>query len=223
MSGMIRISPTFLDAVRRYLDADAEWKDKARGELLDRLRGIQTTSEAMQRGADFEATLCRWCDGKDVMGDLPESIAGELKTDAAREVFRETLAEMSRYVARAIRQVHVSFQLTPSVRLHGYIDFLDGNTIYDVKTTKKYTEDEFPKYMDHYQHRAYLAALHETGVRHFKYLITDFKGAYAEHYVWDPRYIGELKGAVDEWFEYLKIDDEMCTAWDAKQAREGGR
>lgn len=218
MSELIRIAPTFLDSVRWYQEAEDEWKDDARRDLLDRLRGIQTTSEAKQRGADFEATLCRYCDGLDVMKSLPTSIDDELKNDEARERFKDVLEYMAERVNGALRQVYVKYRLMSTVEIHGYVDFWLGPTAYDTKTTAHYAEDDLAKYRKGYQHRAYLAALHDTGVKNFEYLITDFKGAYSEYYAWDPHYIDELKGAVNDWLSYLKIDDEMREAWEARQA-----
>ena len=48
------LSPTFLDSFRYYCDANDEYADKSRRNLLDRLNGISVTTEAMQMGTDFE-------------------------------------------------------------------------------------------------------------------------------------------------------------------------
>jgi hypothetical protein len=178
------------------MDADNEFADVKRQELIDKLKGISVTTEVMQNGTDYENLLCAYMDGKASLDD----------GDALTPVIKE----MAGYVRGGIRQLHVKTRILPNVILHGYIDFLNRGTVYDVKTTNKY---EFPKYLHRNQHLAYLAALRPQGIDTFKYLITDFKDCFIETYHWRERYLGELKGQIDDLLEYLKIDHELSEAF----------
>ena len=196
---MLYISPTFLDSFQYYLEANDEYADKARHDLLDRLRGISVTTEAMQRGTDFENLVCAYADGKvtlDPENSLTPIIEG-----------------MAEYIRGGLRQVHVQTQIMPEVVIHGFIDVLHMNTVYDIKTTSRY---EFPKFLRKNQHLAYLAALKDYGITTFKYLITDFSSYYAETFHWRDAMIDELRGRVNTFFDYLEIDPEMSEAFHLK-------
>jgi hypothetical protein len=199
---MYYLSPTFLDSFRHYQNAGDEWADKARKDLIDRLCGVGAASEAMQKGIDFEKGLCDYCDGA---GSLHEG-----------EPLFAIMEEMAGHIRGAERQVHVAIQVSPGITVHGYIDFLQKNTIYDVKTTRNY---EFPKYLRNCQHLAYMAALERRGIRTFRYLITDFSGVFVEEYNWMDAMLGELRGRALEFMSYLDIDPEMKEAFMRKAER----
>lgn len=199
---MIFISPTFLDSFRYYIDAEPEYATQARQDLLDRLNGVSVTNERMQAGIDFENALCNYCDGLLKFGE--------------ETPYSRCIEEMSGHVKGASRQVEVMCQLTDSVVIRGYIDFLLGNTIIDVKTTSKY---DCPKYLKNNQHRAYMGALHEKGITRFQYLVTDFKDVFIEEYFWHESMLEELRGRVNELFSYLEDDVEMRQAFERKAGR----
>lgn len=199
---MIFLSPTFLDSFRHYQDADAEYADKARRGLIDRLDGVPAGSEAMRRGVEFEQAVCDRLDGKE---------------EKAGPALGRVIGEAAGHVRGALRQVHVSAPVAPGVTVHGYIDFLRGNTIYDVKTTGRY---EFPKYLRNCQHLAYMAALSRYGIRTFKYLATDFSSLYVEEYRWDGSMLDDLRGRAMDFLSYLETDPEMKEAFERKRLRQ---
>jgi hypothetical protein len=203
---MIRLSPTFLDSFRYYREAKDEYADKARRDLIDRLNGVSVTSEAMRKGIDFEQAVCDYCDGKKIT-------VGR----GAKPALLQSIDEIAGYVNGALRQVHVSAHIATDIVIHGYIDFLKGGTIYDVKTTHQY---EFPKYLHKCQHLAYMAALRPHGIATFKYLITDFSSVYVEEYRWSDSMLGDLKGRAMDFLSYLEIDPEMKEAFERKQLRQ---
>ena len=193
---MIYISPTFLDSFQYYQEADDEYVDIKRRELIDRLKGVTVTSEAMQNGINFENLLCAYLNNKALLD----------RGDALFPI----VDEMSRYLQGSIRQLHVRTQILPNIILHGFIDFLNVGTVYDVKTTGSYI---FPKFLHRNQHLTYMAALRSYGINTFKYLITDFKDCFIETYHWRDSIINELRGRVNAFFDYLKIDPEMSEAF----------
>jgi hypothetical protein len=199
---MIFISPTFLDSFRYFRNAEDEYADKARQDLIDRLNGVSVTSDAMQKGIDFEQSVCDYIDGK----GAPEE---------GTPLFG-IVSKISGHVRGASRQVHVSALISPGITVHGYIDFLRGNTIYDVKTTSKY---EFPKYLRNCQHIAYMAALKGQGIRTFRYLATDFTDVFVEEYFWRDAMLDDLSGRVGEFLSYLEADSEMKEAFERKQLK----
>jgi hypothetical protein len=200
----ILLSPTFLDSFRHYQDADPEYAGKARRDLIDRLDGVPVTSGAMRKGIEFEQAVCDFLDGKADGGP------------AGGPPLPGIIEEAAGHVRGALRQVHVSVPVAPDVTVHGYIDFLKGNTIYDVKTTAKY---EFPKYLRNCQHLAYMAALRQLGITTFKYLATDFQSLYVEEYRWDGSMLADLRGRAMDFLSYLEIDPEMKEAFERKRLR----
>jgi len=199
---MFYISPTFLDSFQYYCDSNDEYADKSRRDLLNRLNGISITTEAMQKGTDFENLVYAYVDGKaslDSENPLTPIVEG-----------------MAGYIRGGLRQVHVETQILPDVVIHGFIDVLHKNTVYDIKTTSRY---EFPKFLHKNQHLAYLAALKDYGITTFKYLITDFSSYYVETYHWRDLMVDELRGKVNSFFDYLKIDPEMSEAFRLKTER----
>jgi len=200
---MFYISPTFLDSFAYYQKADDDHVDVKRQELIDRLNGITVTTEAMQKGTDFESLLCNYIDGRATLDDW--------------NALTPVIKEMAGYVRGGIRQMRVGVHLLPDVTLIGYIDFLNRGTVYDVKTTGKY---EFPKFLHKNQHLMYLAALRQQKIDTFKYLVTDFKDCFIETYHWQDSMIDELRGRVNAFFDYLKIDPEMSEAFRLKAERD---
>ena len=197
---MYQISPTFLDSFAYYIAK--EDGEQERAELLARLRGEPTEiSESMQRGIDFETAVGKFRDG------TYEMVPGQ-------ESYDSCVMEISRLVAGGIPQMHVERELG-GVLVHGYIDFLNANWIYDIKTTKSY---EVGKYLQRNQHLAYLYCLEPCDIRHFGYLVTDFRNVYAEDYHWHPSFTDRLRGNIAAFFDYLEVDKEMREAFEAKNA-----
>ena len=197
---MYRLSPTMISAVEYYLSLEDEDRSaQARAELLARMRGEPLpASEAAQKGQAFEDMVFCLCNG-----------------DSPGEVDNKLLAcgkEVAGIVKGSLWQVHVGREIG-GVMLHGYIDCLRGNHIFDIKTTRKY---EIGKYLHNTQHLAYLYCLRETEVRHFSYVVSDFRSVYREDYDWYDGMVDLLKAKVAGFFDYLAVDDEMRQAYESR-------
>lgn len=201
--GGIRVSPTFLNQFVYYMNCESnERAEQIREEIINRINGVRTpTSEAAQRGIDFEKSLCDYCDGT----LSPEAFM------APKEIYEE----LAQKVRGAMRQVHISFPLTQKVTVHGYIDFWNGKNVYDLKTTRNYdVMNVQSNYENSYQHRVYLCATAPTGSTHFEYLITDFKSVFVETYEFEPLYIKDIEAGWQNYLQYLRNDSEMRKAYE---------
>lgn len=195
---MNRISPTLLDSFGYYMSIeDDERSAVVRGELLARLRREEREpSAAMQKGLDFEAHVVRALKNEYLT-------SGDLKYDAC-------VQEVADFVEGGLHQVHIQAEVN-GVLVHGYIDFLCGNLIVDVKTTKKYT---MGKYYSGNQHLVYMYALRPAKITSFSYLVTDFRNVYREDYSWNPKMLDQIKSNLADWFGYLENDPEMREAYE---------
>lgn len=199
-----RISPTLLDSFQYYINLeDDERSAISRSELLARLKGEKLPpSPAMQKGIDFE-------------NDVVASTLGKYE-DSGNEIYDSCVFEIAKITVGSIFQHHVEAEIGPVI-VHGYIDALKANRIYDIKTTKKY---EVGKYMHSNQHLTYLYCLQPRRIEHFEFLVTDFKRVYREYYHWENRFGSNLRANIAEFFAYLAVDKEMKQAWDEKQERD---
>jgi hypothetical protein len=191
---MIRLSPTLLDAFWWY--QNAEDNDKARQEFLARLRRTGVTSEAMQRGIDFEDCVA----GR---RDLPPD-----------DKYCRCVDEVRETVGDGLQQFHVERVLGDEVLIHGYIDWLSPPMIFDVKTTSRY---EPGKYLHNSQHLAYLYCLEPVNIRRFAYVVTDFRAVYREDYAWTDDTEDRLKSRVADLLEYFAVDAEAREAFEEYQ------
>jgi len=201
---MSRLSPTLLDSFHYYIGIeDDDRAGIARGELLARLRGEKTPpNEAMQKGIDFESNV--W-----------HRIGGTYHHEDHKDVYTQCVEGVADLVCSCMPQVHVERELD-GVLLHGWIDALGPNVIYDIKTTSRYA---IGKYLKNHQHRVYLYCL-EGQAPFFSYLVSDFRNIYKEDYAWKPSYKDDLKSSIARWFDYLDTDLEMLKAWEQKQIRD---
>lgn len=193
---MWRISPTFLDSFGYYLSIEDDEQSKtARQELIDRLAGVKhEPNEAMQKGIDFENAVLAYWINEQVQPSSP---------------YDECVKEVAEYIKGSISQVHVETEIAGGI-VHGYIDFLRGNQIYDVKTCSSY---DVGKYLGRNQHLVYLYALRNDNIRRFQYMITDFRNVYKEDYFYNPNIEKQLTANIREFLTYLENDKEMKDAF----------
>lgn len=203
------VSPTLLDSFAYYMSIEDEAaSERARQELLNRLRGVKTPpSPAMQRGIQFERDIC------DVIDGAPFENEVERKLTSKHMVI---LWDLAKSLNNSTRQVHVGYWLDKDTLIHGYVDFLLPKMIVDTKTTASY---DWGKYIGNCQHLAYLAALNHLHYSHFRYLVVLFnQNGQAlqttwEDYYYRPQMVDELRGRCAEFFIYLTIDKEMGEAY----------
>lgn len=201
---MYRLSPTLLDSFAYYLSIqDEEQSLTKRQELIDYLNGKKVESEIMQAGQDFERAV--------YLASLNE------KQTFEDERYADCVKEIASEICGGCYQWHAE-RMIGDVQVHGYIDFMKFNRIYDIKTTKDY---EVGKYRDRIQHRIYLYCMQEEQIRNFSYLVTDFRNVYREDYSWIPSYEDDIKTSIDAFFSYLDNDSEMKQAYENKTLLQG--
>jgi len=201
---MNRLSPSLLDSFAYYNACQDEEKSLLlRSEILDSLRGKpRQPNEAMQKGLDFEANVVLACNNK-------YNNSGNVAYDCCvREIATEVKG--SRY------QIHVARDMDGTL-LHGFIDFLRADQIYDVKTCGHY---DVGKYLRRSQHLIYLYCMAEMNVWKFSYLVTDFQRVYREDYAWHDNMYDELRSRIRDWYDYLCNDTEMRQAFEARDSGE---
>lgn len=173
-----------------YEDATTERDPMA--EFLTVLRREPTpTSEAMQKGIDFE--------------DLVTAIL-----NGAGDQTNEWYYQANR-IAGIIRGGILQYTAKTNVRigdrdvlLYGRLDALKGGVIYDIKYTGHY---EAGKYFDSTQHPMYLRLVPEA--REFSYLISNGKDFWQETYRRDET--ADIDRIVADFYEWLNVQglDEL--------------
>lgn len=187
---------TLLDSFTWFRKSE---KADAEQEFLNRVNRVKTPpSDAQLRGMAFEKLINYYAQ----RGLRPD---GPVKAHDM-EVAPELIEKFTKGMRAAARQVFVETVLETThggVRVYGFIDDLWAGVAYDTKTTGAY---EFPKYLDAWQHPAYLTCLKGQADR-FVYRITDFKDYYEEPYHYLPEDTERLLGVcVDlaEWLEHRR-------------------
>jgi hypothetical protein len=201
---MNRLSPSFLDSFAYYLSIeDEDAADARRLELIARLKGEELPpNEAMLNGQKYE---------KDVM----DAVCGIYKLSG--DVFYDSCVfDAAKIIDDSIYQYHVQAELD-GVLIHGYIDFLNGNHLYDTKFVVD--TPDIGKYRNSNQHKSYLFCCQAMNITNFTYLIADGKQLYKEFYQWKPSFVDDLKSNIRQFFDYLSNDSEMELAYKAKMER----
>jgi hypothetical protein len=159
----------------KYGDRAEEYEEKAQADFLSALRRERTpTTEAQQRGIDFEELVVRLAEEKPILStnfeyDVP---AWEMWIDSANQI------------ADVVRggQFQASLSAPTTVRgvdllLYGRLDCLKAGIIYDIKFTGSY---DYGKFTDSVQHPMYFELVPEAD--EFTYLVSDGKYTYTETY-----------------------------------------
>ena len=180
-----------------YEDATTERDPMA--EFMQTLRREPTpTSEAMQKGIDFEDLVTAILNG-----------AGDQTNEwyyAANRIAAIIRGGVLQYSAK--KQVRIGNR---DVLLYGRLDALKGGIIYDIKYTGHY---EAGKFFDSTQHPMYMRIVPEA--REFTYLISNGKEFWQETYRRDET--GDIDGIVAHFYEWLKVqglDDLYREKWQA--------
>ncbi|MCD8143934.1 MAG: hypothetical protein LUD79_01105 [Oscillospiraceae bacterium] len=177
--------------------------DGAHGSFMQTLRRDPTeTTEAMQRGIDFENLVGGWVGGNRAVPEEHSKWAGAIETIG-------TILEGAALQAALYRDLVVEGQ---PILLYGRLDGLKAGIIYDIKFTGKY---ETGKFTDSPQHPVYMTLCPEA--RAFVYLITDGTDVFTESFT--QAETPPLEPLVQEFFEYLdaaSLMDVYLEKWAAK-------
>lgn len=184
-----RFYPSLLDKFEKYLHADREFEskynqDKETGEykksfeeievelkqsLLDTINRVPFDSEAADKGTVFNEIVDSFIHNK--RSDKIQ-MKGNIKEDTITATYHgrtfvfsyRFCCNVAEYFYGSSSQVFVKSPLETSyglVELYGYIDELNRNMVYDIKTTGRY---EFGKYREGWQRHVYPYCLIEMGV-----------------------------------------------------------
>lgn len=165
-----------------------EWKEKA--EFMATLRKEEIKpSEAMLAGRKFEDDVRNVCDNEGFL----ESMAEHSDTS-----YLACVSEVANIVRGGLWQERVMFDARlcgMDFLVFGRMDVIKRDMIYDIKRSESY---EVGKYQGSVQHPIYM---YGSGVRKFKYLVTDDKSVWHEDYAFAPdmeaRMWSELRNMVD--------------------------
>lgn len=175
------------EATGEYHYSESEVYDLAKQELINAINRVRSTSEAASKGTAFNELVDVLIHNKksevidtkkiykDINGNILRSemplnpkifklIGVETKLEGFTFWFDINLIkEASEYLKGSLSQVLTSATIDTAygkVELYGYIDELNKDKVYDLKTTKKY---EFGKYSKYWQRHVYPYCLIESG------------------------------------------------------------
>lgn len=242
--------PSLLDKFEKYLHVDREFEnifnqDQGTGEykrtyeeieaelkqsLLDSINRVPFDSEAADKGTAFN-DIVDYFNGKRVN----TQIVGDINADIIIATYNNREFRFSyRFCCKAAEYFHGSISqllvrtVLPTrygaVELYGYIDELNRNKVYDIKTTSRY---EFGKYSEGWQRHVYPYCLVSSGlvkeIDSFEYTAYQLKGGtsrtpiitgvqYPELYKYDHEQSGVLLARHCERFiEFLEQNRELIT------------
>lgn len=162
------------------------YEDQAHQSFLDTLnRKRSPTTDAQQRGIDFESMVYDICDKK---GDVSNK-------------WYESASKIADSVRGARRQFVGMKNITVSgvdLLLYGRFDALKAGVIYDIKFTTKYSVGKF---FDSPQHPMYMEILPEAN--EFTYLVSNGSHVWSETYRKDE--IKPITDTIKAFFDYLDV------------------
>lgn len=182
------ITPSLLNSWLYYMSYESDDKEnemQQRESFIKTLKKEFTTNKAIEFGKIFEKQVQEQCEGK--------------------HDFAGFIAEVASIVGQGTWQLSCKKNYK-NFLLYGRMDVVNGNTIYDIKTTARY---DVGKYQDSAQHKLYLYC---TGLEVMKYVIvetchgvdgTTLKGVSVEEYR-----DNNIEPVVDNFIEWLEIDKE---------------
>ncbi len=216
----VKISPTLLDAYYMFCNTEYVTLD----ELMDRINKVKRpTPPAAMKGTAYNDLIDALILGKPLTPETKKSRGTEKQVykwihyedgqPVAFEFDRLIADTISKRLAGAEMQVYQKASIeTPEapVTLHGYMDYVNQQTVTDLKTTGRYT---FPKYLHSYQYKVYLYILRQSGidVNRGEYLVTDFSNIYIEDYYWMDRYVDELIAGISQFLIFVKQHQDRIT------------
>lgn len=210
------ITPSLYGSYLWYHDTDfnnmyddterAEQAEKqAYQDFLNCLNKIKTpTTEAQQKGIDFETMVYELTDGLEPCGD-------EVEAQGAREV--------ADIIGKGGVWQQVLMKETDKYLLYGRSDYINRDTIYDIKRTSSYEEGKFLKSI---QHQIYFAGA--DSLEHFKYVIAAGKSTpsiFVEYYHKEPNNLENLLGKVDLMVDFIKSVPEFNKAFNENWIARG--
>lgn len=172
------ITSSLLDSFDYLKNCPANYQPKAIDDFIAMLqRKPRPTSEACQRGIDFERLVCDNCNNM-----TEEQFKGYASAYWTKKGCKNlesalfTTCEISNRCRGGKQQVALMKDVTfgdKEFHLFGYSDVLFPDKIIDIKTTARYTGET--SYTNRSQHLIYALC---TGIEKFEYLVAEYKGNY---------------------------------------------
>lgn len=183
-----------------YEDATTE-KDAFAEFMLTLRREPTPTSEAMQKGIDFENLVTAIVNGEQTPPDLDKWY------DAAHEVAEIVRGGLLQYKAKKeIVVAGITFLL------YGRLDALKAGVVYDIKFSGSYDRG---KYVTGTQHPTYLELI--PNAYEFTYLVSNGGSVWRETYRRDET--PDIREAISDFVSWLEANDLLDTYkehWEAK-------
>lgn len=171
------ITSSLLDSFDWLKSCPKTWQERAQDEFIAMIRREpRPTSEACQRGIDFEDLVCKNCNN---MNDeeFKDYAYNYYDQKGIKGYDRDIGAHTTLSVAKVIRGGQQQVPIMKDVMLNGeeyhlfgYADIILPNKIIDIKTTSNYKEGYH--YVKRSQHYLYSMC---TGINTFEYLVADYK------------------------------------------------
>lgn len=150
-----KVYPSLLNLYARYEKGLTSEQD-----LLDRINRVPIPqTEAQAKGVSFEDAVVKGTDEELFDPDI---------------IIRSRALLPRPVVATQVYCEH----LIGETLFYGFVDVLGQVLAVDLKSTKKYSEGRFEQ--DH--QNLYLLALQKRGIKHLRYVITDFHDLFSEEY-----------------------------------------
>ena len=173
------ITSSLLDGYDWMMSCPKNWQDRAVKDFIAMLkRSPRPSSEACERGMEFERLVCDNCNRMDSDGFrnlVSRRYSGRLEGDALDNAVNAVCA-VAETCKGGEQQVAVTNDIRvggKDFRLFGYADVVFPDRIIDIKTTANYKGDE--SYLRRSQHNVYSLC---TGIRKFEYVVAVFRGKY---------------------------------------------
>lgn len=186
------LTPSLHNSYKWYLKGE----DADKASFLDTLnkKGFVQT-EAMMNGITFENNVRAVAEGKEQQGE---------------DRWMACVNEVAQIVKGGLWQQAVKLPIQAcgmDFLLYGKMDVWKRDTIYDIKFTGSY---EIGKFRDSVQHGLYMVC---TGIRKFKYLITDGRNVYQEDYYGEQDTLNNLIGEMAGMVNFIMADPDFKEAY----------
>ena len=180
------ITPSLINSFQYYIKDEWKSPEDSRADFLRTLsRERFQPNEAMQKGIDFENKIEAWCNGSDnndlIVNEIGDIVKGGLWQESCK---KDLTIGGNNFI------------------LYGRCDVVKGDTIYDIKYTKRY---DVGKFQDSIQHLIYLYCL---DLPNFSYLVSDGKDFWREDYSNNNEVENVIKSKISDFLDYLDNDDE---------------
>ena len=174
------ITSSLLDSYDWLKSCPKNWQQRALDDFIAMIkRQPRPTSEACQRGIDFERHICDNCNEMKP-ADFGSYAEWYWKSKGCKDERLEKAVYVSEKIAEACRNGQQQVTVMKDIEfdgneyhLFGYADIVFPQKIIDIKTTGYYKGDE--PYLKRSQHYLYSLC---TGIKDFEYVIAVFSGKY---------------------------------------------